>query len=381
MDNTLQKIKKFNQILTDTPYAIQYRNRLIDTDDKGFDKYRMHIPNTYKPIKGGICWDYCIIETLWFHKNFPSISIETYYYESFIDEETSPTHTFLTFYYNDEWYWFEASWKKYAGIYSFPSKKECLRHVIQLQEDENYKTYKKKPKKTILVKYDAVNKTYDKDDMMEFMRAMRKLTPVKLTSLRSTHATKEAVEDLMVLNNPEDQIEKIMFVKGKSGLNNAVLKLKGETNYSRGRSELLIVRGDKVFLRLKKEGKYNIPGGGWEPEEPHSIAAIREAAEEARILTYEPKYISTYIQSMPKPHDWVLKEVPQKYVWYSYYNELYLAEYKGSYKGHIDKMDQDNNMYKKGKFYPIESVLPILKKPHQDALIEYMNNLNRIKAY
>ena len=102
----------------------------------------------------------------------------------------------------------------------------------------------------------------------------------------------ESTNDKIV---PDDsKIEKIYF-KNNGEHANAYVKAKGIDKPLRGRSEVLIINGDKVYLCFKDNGEYRLPGGGWDENEPHEKSAIREAKEEAKINCTDIKYISSRI--------------------------------------------------------------------------------------
>ena len=159
-------------------------------------------------------------------------------------------------------------------------------------------------------------------------------------------------------------VETYGFVSSNN-IYNENIKIKGFNKWLRGRSELLIIDKDKVYLKKDNKG-YSIPGGGWEKDEDHNLSAIRETNEEARIKVKNVSYVGAYA-SFFEPKDWVKERISEENWWYGEYTELYIGEYDGEFKGHVDKIDQDKKM-ESGKFYDIKSVYKDLISVHQEAL-------------
>ena len=177
--------------------------------------------------------------------------------------------------------------------------------------------------------------------------------------------------------------KKIYFVKG-SGIHfeiyHPIVELDGIR--MRGRSELLVVKGDKVYLSKEKHGlccenlnsrfEYNVAGGGWNKDEPHDITALRESMEETRIIASNIKYAGDYCVVYPEPKPWVKEKVDPEYQWRGYYTEVYIGTYSNRYTGEIKDGDKDDIIYT-GHFYPIDEVISLINPVHQKAIKEYMN--------
>jgi len=155
------------------------------------------------------------------------------------------------------------------------------------------------------------------------------------------------------------------------GIYNENVKIKGFNKWLRGRSELLIIDKDKVYLKKDPKKGYSIPGGGWEKDEDHNLSAIRETNEEARIKVKNVSYVYSYA-SFFDPKDWVKEKISKENWWYGEYTELYIGEYDGQYKGEVEKIDQDKAM-ESGKFYDIKSIYNDLIPVHQEALSSIVN--------
>lgn len=165
------------------------------------------------------------------------------------------------------------------------------------------------------------------------------------------------------------------------GKYNAIAQVKGYNFKCRGRSELLVIKGDSVYLAKGKEGlygNYTVPGGGWDPKEPHDVSAIREAEEEARLSTKNVQYGGNYLTEYSEPHKWIQEKIPKKDQWRGYYTEVYICEYTGKFNGHIDEEDKDD-IINVGKFYPISEVRGILNSVHRRIIDAYIQQRDMIK--
>lgn len=192
------------------------------------------------------------------------------------------------------------------------------------------------------------------------------------------HATNESCKVYYPENN-KYPIEDVYGVYDKDGLYNACVKVKGINKPLRGRSEVLIIKDGKVYLSFKKNGSYRIPGGSWDENEDHLHAAKRETQEEAKMDIKNITYCGTYIELYDQPRKWVEENIDKKDQWYGYFTEVYVANYDKKYTGNVDKIDQDNNMIKHGKFCNVEEVWDILKESHKEALTKFAINKPELK--
>ena len=165
---------------------------------------------------------------------------------------------------------------------------------------------------------------------------------------------------------------------------NAIVKVKGIDKPLRGRSEILILKDNKVFLCFDRptsiDKKYRLPGGGWNKDEDHMKSAIREAEEEARIKTKNIMYYDTYIDVYDTPKRWVEERIPEKYWWYGYYTDVYVGEYDGKYTGYVNIQDRDSDMVKDGDFYDIKEVWDVLNDFHKEAIEKYKESQIKIES-
>lgn len=135
-NSTFNKIKAFNMSLT---YNFRYGlriNGIYDPDrnttaDDWDRYYQYQRPHDFNKSKVGTCWDYVGYESWYFSRNFQNVQYNTYCI-IFRDGITDPSHTFLIFQLNGNYYYFESSFKKNAGIYVGQNENELIEHVISM---------------------------------------------------------------------------------------------------------------------------------------------------------------------------------------------------------------------------------------------------------
>lgn len=135
-NSTFNKIKAFNMSLT---YNFRYGlriNGIYDPDrnttaDDWDRYYQYQRPHDFSKSKVGTCWDYVGYESWYFSRNFQNVQYNTYCI-IFRDGITDPSHTFLIFQLNGNYYYFESSFKKNAGIYVGQNENELIEHVISM---------------------------------------------------------------------------------------------------------------------------------------------------------------------------------------------------------------------------------------------------------
>lgn len=182
-----------------------------------------------------------------------------------------------------------------------------------------------------------------------------------------------------------------------------IVKIPNTDMKLRGRSELLVIKNDEVYLSKEKNGlcssggfvyckelnegkgmfiknaetfqpdmEYEVPGGGWKPNEMSWRTAVREAKEEARLCCNSPRvyYAGDYVVTYDEPKEWIKENIPKKWQWRGYFTSVFIGSYVSTYAGHIDERDKDD-LIDTGKFYPIEEVFPRLNPIHQYAIKKY----------
>ena len=138
----------------------------------------------------------------------------------------------------------------------------------------------------------------------------------------------------------------------------------------RGRVEVLVLKENKLFMYMKDNGKYRIPGGGFDKGVLNKDQAFIETKEEAKLIIENIKYTGvTYAHVYDDV--WLNddKEIP----YHGNYNEVYIATYKEDYHGYIRKGLSDMELTNKGKFYELSEVQDILREQHKEALMNMLN--------
>ena len=147
--------------------------------------------------------------------------------------------------------------------------------------------------------------------------------------------------------------------------NNIILSEEFPGKILRGRVEVLIFKEGKLFMFLKDNGKYRIPGGGFDKGVLNIDQAFIETKEEAKIIIQNVRYSGITYTHL---YDEIWKHSEKEIAYDGTYNEIYIADYKDDYTGYIRKGLSDMELTNKGKFYDIDEVKDLLKEPHRQAL-------------
>lgn len=131
----------------------KYENIHYNIDDTFSDNYVLQSPDEVLHNKVGVCWDQVELERKLFENK--NIKFNTYFIVHY-DNNKCPTHTFLIYNEDNNYYWFEHSWKKFQGIHKYKTEFEALNDIknkfIRYELNNSYKDnnlciYKyKKPK-------------------------------------------------------------------------------------------------------------------------------------------------------------------------------------------------------------------------------------------
>ena len=149
-----------------------------------------------------------------------------------------------------------------------------------------------------------------------------------------------------------------------------------DTQPFRLRSELLVIKDNKIFLQLRDKPdqynrRYKIPGGGTEPGVSLIDQAKKECEEEARIKTKNVVdtgivFTTNYGENYP---EWQVKDLhPRGLKYEGVITHVLVGWYDGKYTGHVHEKDKDEKMIRDGKFYDISNIKYLLSKTHIDAL-------------
>lgn len=88
--------------------------------------YLLQSPKQLIKSQIGVCWDQVELERYYFKNT--NLEIKTFFIIN-NDEGVCPTHTFLVYEKNNEFYWFEHSWEKYRGIFKYNNLDALLKDV------------------------------------------------------------------------------------------------------------------------------------------------------------------------------------------------------------------------------------------------------------
>lgn len=113
------------RLMSDIEYGWVDRNNnhYRNSEDLFSLNYRLQSPKEIIENKIGVCWDQVELERYYFDS--ANLNIKTYFICHY-DNDKCPSHTFLTFEKDNNFYWFEHSWEKFRGIHKYNSLKELL---------------------------------------------------------------------------------------------------------------------------------------------------------------------------------------------------------------------------------------------------------------
>ena len=153
----------------------KYYNCYYEIDETFSEKYILQSPSEVTNNKLGLCWDQVELERYYFKNS--GYNINTFFICHY-DNNICPSHTFLVYYLNNNYYWFEHSWKKFRGIHKYSYLKDLLLDV-----------------KSKFIEYELNNK-YNSDNLLlrEYKRPKYKLSAIEFYK----HCKKE---DPINLNN------------------------------------------------------------------------------------------------------------------------------------------------------------------------------------
>lgn len=138
----------------------------------------------------------------------------------------------------------------------------------------------------------------------------------------------------------------------------------------RGRVEVLILKDNKLFMVLKDNNKYRIPGGGFDRGVLNKDQAFIETKEEAKLIIDNIRYSGVTYSFL---YDKIWGNSEDAILYDGTYNEVYIVNYKGEYEGYIRKGLSDMELTNKGKFYELDEIKDILREPHKQALMNILN--------
>ena len=162
------------------------------------------------------------------------------------------------------------------------------------------------------------------------------------------------------------------FFYDENKIPNCIVTIQGYPRHKfRGKSELIVFKGNKIFCEEKKN-VCKFPGGGWDPNESSEMAAIREAQEEALMNVKNVHYVGTYINIPEKMSSWMIENIPEGQRWQGYYVDVYVGEYDSEFKGIVNDEDKDD-IAKNGKFVTPNSVWKKLNAVEKQGILQNLN--------
>ena len=129
MTETLTKIMN---IMNEIEYGFLDQDNQNLAHSKNWDEkfpkiYYLLSPEELLKTKVGTCFDQVELERKLF--NDYNILVKTYFIYSYISKDNIPSHTFLTFEYQNKIYWFEHSWYQYKGIHEYLNLNNLLHDI------------------------------------------------------------------------------------------------------------------------------------------------------------------------------------------------------------------------------------------------------------
>lgn len=128
-------------IMNDIKYGyLDFNNQIHQGVDENFSKlYKLQSPHETLEHSIGVCWDQVELERYLFKK--ANLTFKTYFIV-YYDNDKCPTHTFLIYKENNNFFWFEHSWEKYRGIKSYDNELDALKDIkekfIKNELNNNY---------------------------------------------------------------------------------------------------------------------------------------------------------------------------------------------------------------------------------------------------
>lgn len=107
-------------------YVDKDNNKHKDIGNEFSNIYQLQSPSELIKSKLGVCWDQVELERYYFNKE--NIKCKTYFMV-YYNNTSCPTHTFLVFFENDKYHWFEHSWERYRGIYEYETLEQLINDI------------------------------------------------------------------------------------------------------------------------------------------------------------------------------------------------------------------------------------------------------------
>lgn len=126
------KFKEFFEFCKNIQYGwMDDEGRVFGAPD--YDRYGLQTPREIAEKGYGICWDQTELQRFWFKENGYKFKTFLLYY--YVSDNYCPSHSFLAYFENDKWHWFEPMFHetkvKYCGVYQYGSLDELLADVVE----------------------------------------------------------------------------------------------------------------------------------------------------------------------------------------------------------------------------------------------------------
>lgn len=124
----LEEAKKIFDELSDIKYGWYDKNKVLHEHiyEGYLEKYKMQTNEELEKNRIGVCWETVELS----RKKLTDIGLECHTYFFVLAETGFHSHSILVFKYNDKYYWFEETLKKFNGMNEYNTLDEILDKII-----------------------------------------------------------------------------------------------------------------------------------------------------------------------------------------------------------------------------------------------------------
>lgn len=214
-DGLIDKIFRFHEYMGNFKYGLAIDgviDKTQNTTSADYDNlYRVVGPKDFEKQGGGICWDFVTYQADYFKKHFKDIDYTTWYIV-FDAAPDYPSHTFMTFKFNDQYIYFESSFKGNNDIWVAPSEDDIINFVMDsMDKHASYHKGKLIGCKYYVTKYNALDKRIPGCSCDEFMELMKTYDSEVKHSFKKSYSVSKfqpstaVYESEEVNKDPEDE--------------------------------------------------------------------------------------------------------------------------------------------------------------------------------
>lgn len=128
----MKPVEALYKQLSEYQYGIVVNGVVLTGDKINFDLYKGLTVKQFEYYKAGVCWDFARYQEYYLKKYYGWV--QNFYF--ILDKKPDyPTHTITVFMINGGFYYIEASWEKYKGIYRSDSLQGILTTVLQRMKE------------------------------------------------------------------------------------------------------------------------------------------------------------------------------------------------------------------------------------------------------